>query len=146
MSLGSRFHDRAFALTPYGTKVGSCVKMSSRRWPLLRGCCSVGSAGRRHASDRYSRSMPDADVWDVIDEELTAEAMAADPDVIVPDDAVPFGVSEAEGPLPEWYMPTPGPIRRTRPRVVAVTGLVLSLLIVNAAGLCVTYGWPEIAW
>ncbi len=90
--------------------------------------------------------MPDVDVWDVIDEELTAEAMAADPDVIVPDDAVPFGVSETERSLPEWYMPAPGSIRRTRPRVVAVTGLVLSLLIVNAAGLCVTYGWPEIAW
>jgi hypothetical protein len=90
--------------------------------------------------------MSDVDVWDVIDEELTAEAMAADPDVIVPDDAVPFGVSETEGLLPEWYMPAHGPIRRTRPRVVAVATLVLSLLIVNAAGLCVTYGWPEIAW
>jgi hypothetical protein len=90
--------------------------------------------------------MAEVDVWDVIDEELTAEAMAADPDVIVPDDAVPFGVSEAEGLLPEWYMPAVGSIRRTRPRVVAVAALVLSLLIVNAAGLCVTYGWPEIAW
>jgi hypothetical protein len=90
--------------------------------------------------------MSDVDVWDVIDEELTAEAMAADPDVIVPDDAVPFGVSEAEGLLPEWYMPARGPIRRTRPRVIAVAALVLSLLIVNAAGLCVTYGLPEIAW
>ena len=85
-------------------------------------------------------------MWDVIDEELAAEAMAADPDVAVPDDAVPFGASESEGLLPEWYMPTLGPIRRTRPRVVAVAGLVLSLVIVNAAGLCVTYGWPEIAW
>jgi hypothetical protein len=90
--------------------------------------------------------MSDVDVWDVIDEELTAEAMAADPDVIVPDDAVPFGVSETDGLLPEWYMPTGGPIRRTRPRVVAIAALVLSLLIVNAAGLCVTYGLPEIAW
>jgi hypothetical protein len=96
--------------------------------------------------DRYIHHMTEVDVWDVIDEELTAEAMAADPDVIVPDDAVPFGVSETEGPLPEWYMPARGPIRRTRPRVVAVATLVLSLLIVNAAGLCVTYGWPEIAW
>jgi hypothetical protein len=90
--------------------------------------------------------MSDVDMWDMIDEELTAEAMAADPDLIVPGDAVPFGVSESEGLLPEWYMPMLGPIRRTRTRVVAVTGLVLSLLVVNAAGLCVTYGWPEIAW
>ena len=49
-------------------------------------------------------------MWDVIDEELAAEAMAADPDVVVPDDAVPFGASESEGLLPEWYMPTLGPI------------------------------------
>jgi hypothetical protein len=85
-------------------------------------------------------------MWDVIDEELAAEAMAADPDVIVPDDAVPFGTQGSVGLLPEWYMPALGPIRRTRPRVVVGAGLVLSLLIVNAAGLCVTYGWPEIAW
>ena len=95
--------------------------------------------------------MSDVEVWGVIDEELTveeltAEAMAANPDVDVPDDAVPFGVSESEALLPAWYMPMRGPVRRTRTRVVAVAGLVLSLLIVNAAGLCVTYGWPEIAW
>jgi hypothetical protein len=95
--------------------------------------------------------MSDVDVWVAIDgevtaEELTAEAMAADPDVVVANDAIPFGVTESEGLLPDWYMPMRGPIRRTRTRVVAVAGLVLSLLIVNAAGLCVTYGWPEIAW
>jgi hypothetical protein len=84
-------------------------------------------------------------VIDVTDDELAAEAMAADPDVAVSDDAVPFGEA-VNGLLPDWYMPTSGPIRRTRPRVVAVVGLILSLLIVNAAGLCVTYGWPEIAW
>jgi hypothetical protein len=95
--------------------------------------------------------MSDVEVWRATDgeltvEELTAEAMAADPDVDVPDDAVPFGMPASEGLLPEWYMPMLGPIRRTRTRVVAVAGLVVSLLIVNAAGLCVTYGWPEIAW
>ncbi len=86
---------------------------------------------------------------DVTDEELAAEAMAADPDVDVPDDAVPFGGRIDEhrpGLLPEWYMPSPRSFRRTRPRTVAVVGLVLALLVVNAAGLCVTYGWPEIAW
>lgn len=82
---------------------------------------------------------------DVTDDELAAEAMAADPDVAVPGDAVAFGEA-IDGLLPDWYMPATGSIRRTRPRVVAVVGLILSLLIVNAAGLCVTYGWPEIAW
>ena len=83
---------------------------------------------------------------DITDAELAAEAMAADPDVDVPDDAVPFGVPASEGLLPDWYMPAMGPVRRTRPRVIAVAGLILSLVVVNGAGLCVTYGLPEIAW
>jgi hypothetical protein len=29
---------------------------------------------------------------------------------------------------------------------MAVAGIVAALVIVNGAGLCVTYGWPEIAW
>ena len=63
------------------------------------------------------------------------------------DDAVPFGRPPADGALlPDWYMPVPGSIRRTRPRVVAVTAIIVSLIVVNGAGLCVTYGWPEIAW
>jgi hypothetical protein len=95
--------------------------------------------------------MSDVDVWGVSDgelavEELTAEAMAADPGVVVADDAVPFGVSESAGLLPDWYMPVGGPVRRTRSRRIVVVGIILSLLIVNAAGLCVTYGLPEIAW
>jgi hypothetical protein len=81
------------------------------------------------------------------DEELSALAMAADPDAPIPDDAVPFGQPAADGALlPEWYMPVPGSFRRTRLRVVAVVAVIGSLLMVNGAGLCVTYGWPEIAW
>jgi hypothetical protein len=86
------------------------------------------------------------ELLDVMDEQLAAEALAADPDVVVPDDAVPFGASDQDGLLPDWYMPSPRSIRRTPARVVVVAGVILSLLIVNAAGLCVTYGWPEIAW
>jgi hypothetical protein len=81
------------------------------------------------------------------DDELSALALAADPEAPIPDDAVPFGQPAADGALlPEWYMPVPGSFRRTRPRVVAVTAIIGSLLLVNGAGLCVTYGWPEIAW
>ena len=50
--------------------------------------------------------MSDVDAWDVTDEELAAEALAADPDLVVPDDAVPFGGSDSAGLLPDWYMPT----------------------------------------
>jgi hypothetical protein len=81
------------------------------------------------------------------DDELTMLALAADPDATIPDDAVPFGQSSTDGALlPDWYMPVPGSIRRTRPRVVAVVGIIASLVVVNGAGLCVTYGLPEIAW
>ena len=83
---------------------------------------------------------------EITDEELEAQALAADPDAPIDDGAEPFGLVGANGLLPEWYMPATGPIRRTRTRALAVAGLVLSLAIVNGAGLCVTYGLPEIAW
>jgi hypothetical protein len=81
------------------------------------------------------------------DDELAELALAADPDAPIADDAVPFGLPEPDGGLlPEWYMPTPASVRRTRPRVLAVSAIIASLIIVNGAGLCVTYGIPEIAW
>jgi hypothetical protein len=86
-------------------------------------------------------------VVEITDEELTALALAADPDIPIDPDAAPFGGSFADGTLlPEWYMPGPAPFRRTRPRTMAVALIVGSLIAVNAAGLCVTYGLPEIAW
>ena len=81
------------------------------------------------------------------DEELAEAALAADPDAPIPDDAVPFGQTDHRGALlPEWYMPVPGSTRRTRLRVVAIVAIVVSLVVVSGAGLCVTYGVPEIAW
>ena len=46
----------------------------------------------------------------LLDDELTAEALAADPDAPIADDAMPFDAgSEATGNmlLPQWYMPAP---------------------------------------
>ena len=83
---------------------------------------------------------------EITDEELEAEALAADPHVPIDDDAEPFGGSPDPGLLPDWYMPINGPIRRTRSRRVVVIGIIVALLVVNGAGLCVTYGIPEIAW
>ena len=81
------------------------------------------------------------------DDELAELALAADPDAPIAEDAVPFGVpASGAALLPEWYMPVSGSVRRTRPRVVAVSAIIASLVIVNGAGLCVTYGFPEIAW
>ena len=83
----------------------------------------------------------------ISDEELAAAALAADPEAPIPADATPFG-SDQGGPdlLPAWYMPAPRGLRRTPGRRLAVVGVIVALLVVNGAGLCVTYGWPEIAW
>jgi len=85
-------------------------------------------------------------VVEITDEELAAEALSADPNAPIDDDVEPFGGPPDPGLLPEWYMPVHGPVRRTRSRRIAVIGIIVSLLVVNGAGLCVTYGLPEIAW
>lgn len=81
----------------------------------------------------------------VSDDELVAQALAADPVLELPDDAVSFdeltGAEDHEL-LPEWYMPRPGPRARIiggwRSRLmVAIVG---SIVLVDAAGFCVIYG------
>jgi hypothetical protein len=80
------------------------------------------------------------------DDELVELALAADLDTPVSDDAVPWsGAGAGAGLLPSWYMPPSVTVRGRRRRVV-VGVLVASFLAVNAAGLCVTYGFPEVAW
>lgn len=79
------------------------------------------------------------------DDELAALALAADPDEPIDEAAVPFGGSSASPLLPAWYMPAPqGAVGRSRR--VAGAAIIVSLVLVNAVGLCVTYGLPEIAW
>jgi len=84
----------------------------------------------------------------ISDAELTELALAADPDdVDIDPDAVPFGVGDpGTGLLPSWYMPAPlsSGGGRHRRRAVVITGLVAAMVIVNAVGLCVTYGIPEV--
>lgn len=81
------------------------------------------------------------------DEELTALALAADPDQVPDVDAVPFrGTAQAEdGLLPLWYMPPPQPVGRSRRRVAIVAIVILALIVINALGLCITYGRLELA-
>ena len=82
------------------------------------------------------------------DSDLCAAALAADPDTVVPDDAIPFDAwteASTAGALPGWYMPAPiGPpaLRGWRRLVVRMSSamLVLSFLTITAAGLCNTYG------
>jgi hypothetical protein len=81
------------------------------------------------------------------DEELTALALAADPDAPLPEGAVPIGVHLATfGPsLPLWYMPPAvrrGDRRWQTPLVVAV---VSAFLLIDLLGLCNTYGVLSLA-
>jgi hypothetical protein len=85
----------------------------------------------------------------VTDEELTALALAADPDAPIPPDAVSFYDLDAPAPggvLPDWYMPAPAGAA-VRPGWRRRVGLLLvgSFLAINAAGLCSTYGHVVLA-
>jgi hypothetical protein len=82
------------------------------------------------------------------DDELTAEALAADPDAVVPRGAVSLWELTDTGPrdvLPSWYMPAPmrAPAVRGWRRVLLRwnVGLIIAAFVtINAAGLCNTYG------
>jgi hypothetical protein len=84
----------------------------------------------------------------ISDEELTEMALAADPTEMLDDDAVPFdgGGSAGGGLLPDWYMPAPQSLGGSRRRRTVATTFIVSLLVLNALGLCVTYGSVVIAW
>ena len=76
------------------------------------------------------------------DDELAELALAADPDEPLSPDAVPLALYPAylAGPLPLWYMPpvTAGATRAWRMPVVLL--LVAAFLLIDAFGLCITYG------
>jgi hypothetical protein len=84
----------------------------------------------------------------ITDDELAALALAADPEAPVDDGAVPvweFLGEPGGGPLPAWYMPAPMRPRRIdgwRRHVVrcSVASVIASFLLINACGLCNTYG------
>ena len=84
------------------------------------------------------------------DEELTAQALAADPDQPIDPEAIPLSAFRGEfgDLLPNWYMPAPSAAALTpgsRRRHAAVASVVIfSLLFINALGLCITYGRLEI--
>lgn len=80
------------------------------------------------------------------DAELAHLALSADPDQVVPEDAVPFVPDDVpSGLLPEWYMPTPN-ARASTSRTVVLAGVAIALFMVNVGGVCVTYGIPDPVW
>ena len=82
----------------------------------------------------------------ISDEELTLLALAADPTEHLSADATPLAGSQPadDGPLPGWYMPpvVRGVQSRGRRNVALV--VVGSFLLINALGLCATYGFLEL--
>jgi hypothetical protein len=89
--------------------------------------------------------VPDLEpITSISDDELTALALAADPDAPLDDDAVSLWELMDEGSdlLPGWYMPSPmtgGRRLRGWRRRVAIL-IVVAFLLIDAYGLCSTYG------
>jgi len=94
-------------------------------------------------------SDPHDDIGDAFfsDDELTALAMAADPDAPIPDDAIPFDTTHglAAELLPSWYMPAPS-LGRSTSRTIVLAGVAIALFVINVGGVCVTYGIPDPVW
>ncbi len=94
------------------------------------------------------------DVDYVSDQELTRLALACDPDAGVSVDAVSIWEVLGDGTdnnsdalLPGWYMPPPVGRRfeRRRWKRVVVIVVIVAFIVVNAYGLCSTYGSITIA-
>jgi hypothetical protein len=79
---------------------------------------------------------------DITEAELTELALAADPDAPLADDAVPLAVylEDAPGLLPAWYMPSPMVRGGKSWRVPVVLVIVAAFVIIEAFGLCSTFG------
>ena len=77
----------------------------------------------------------------VDDEQLTALALAADPDQPIDPDARPFVVGGGSGPLPDWYMPASTMRAREPWQVAVVLFLVGTFTLISGLGLCITYGY-----
>lgn len=97
----------------------------------------------------HTPSAPPED-W-ISDDELAALALAAEPVDEVDDDAVSVwevvgGDGTTPG-LPDWYMPsTPSAARSGRPwrrRIILL--IIIAFVVIDAFGLCSTYGHLELA-
>ena len=76
------------------------------------------------------------------EDELTAQALAADPDQPLSPSAVPFRSEPTKGAdlLPEWYMPAVVPGRSTPGRRAVALAVVVAAVVINGLGFCITYG------
>jgi hypothetical protein len=92
-------------------------------------------------------SDPPRDSESISDDELTALALAADPDGTLSPDAQPWHFSQgfSGNLLPEWYMPIPMARGRGRGAQIAAVSVVVGMIVICAFGLCVTSGFLQLA-
>ncbi len=90
--------------------------------------------------------------WDVnvplSDAELTALALAADPDAPISADAIPFTLHMAQfagAALPGWYMAPAMARSGRRWRLPVVLAIVSAFVLIEALGLCNTFGQLTLA-
>jgi hypothetical protein len=78
----------------------------------------------------------------ITDEELTALALAADPDQAPDPDAVPLAdyLGETSELLPSWYMAPVGTARAGRWQRLVILAVIAAFIGIEAVGLCSTYG------
>ncbi len=83
----------------------------------------------------------------ITDEELTALALAADPESPLDADAVPLSVylSQVPGLLPQWYMPQATASCGSRWRTAIILSVIFAFVLIEAWGLCSTYGQVVLA-
>ena len=82
------------------------------------------------------------------DAELTALALAADPDAPLDDNAVPLHIHLAQfagTALPQWYMAPAMARRGPHWRTPVVLAIIAAFLLIEALGLCNTFGQLTLA-
>jgi hypothetical protein len=86
---------------------------------------------------------PDGLQWEQVDDdELVALALSSGPEAVGDDDAVPLDeyLGRRPGLLPAWYMPRPLAAGGPRWRAAVAVGIVAAFLVLEALGLCSTFG------
>jgi hypothetical protein len=87
----------------------------------------------------------------ITEDELTALALAADPDSPLDPEAVPLSVylgylGQVPGLLPQWYMaPATASSGGSRWRTGIILAVILAFVAIEAWGLCSTYGQVVLA-
>jgi hypothetical protein len=93
--------------------------------------------------DDLARPSSGTDATEVVTgDELEALALAADPTAPLPDDAVPYDQVLGATPslLPDWYLGRAATAHASRWRRPVVLAVIAAFLLIDAGGLCSTYG------